>query len=281
MGILLLFALMTAPGSGVVIVPVANMHAAPSGDAELVSQAILGTTIGFSEDNGGWSKVRTPDDYTGWIQTTSLRRLRDGEAPYASVGRIAQVDNLFANLYREPDLTKHAPLLTVPFEARLDVVSEERKNDERWIEVRLPDGRNAWVQRGDVTFDLKPLNVESTIALAKRFLGLPYLWGGASAFGFDCSGFTQMLYRHMGVVIPRDSRPQAAWDKFRAVDIAALQPGDLLYFGSSLDKVTHTGMYIGGGEFIHATTHERPVVQISRLADPHWTKLLVACRRLK
>jgi cell wall-associated NlpC family hydrolase len=60
-----------------------------------------------------------------------------------------------------------------------------------------------------------------------------------------------------------------------------LKAGDLLYFGSSPDKITHTGMYIGNGEFIHDTTHDHPMVQISRLDDQPWTKLLVACRRAK
>jgi cell wall-associated NlpC family hydrolase len=60
-----------------------------------------------------------------------------------------------------------------------------------------------------------------------------------------------------------------------------LQPGDLLYFGESADKITHTGFYIGEGQFIHATTHEHPVIQISRVDDDPWTNLLVACRRWK
>jgi cell wall-associated NlpC family hydrolase len=55
----------------------------------------------------------------------------------------------------------------------------------------------------------------------------------------------------------------------------------LLFFGAGSGKITHTAMYIGGGEFIHATTHDHPVVQISRLDDPPWTRILVACRRIK
>jgi cell wall-associated NlpC family hydrolase len=60
-----------------------------------------------------------------------------------------------------------------------------------------------------------------------------------------------------------------------------LRAGDLLFFGAGSGKITHTAMYIGGGEFIHATTHDHPVVQISRLDDPPWTRILVACRRIK
>jgi cell wall-associated NlpC family hydrolase len=91
----------------------------------------------------------------------------------------------------------------------------------------------------------------------------------------------QMLCRRRGVIIPRDAAPQAAWDGAAPVTKDELRPGDLLYFGSSAGKITHTGMYIGEGQFIHATTHEHPVVQISRVDDPHWTRLLVAARRVK
>jgi cell wall-associated NlpC family hydrolase len=90
-----------------------------------------------------------------------------------------------------------------------------------------------------------------------------------------------MLFRQRGVTIPRDAGPQMRWEGFVKVERGELAAGDLVFFGASPEKITHTGMYIGGGEFIHATTWEKPVVQISRLDDPHWTALLVACRRLK
>jgi cell wall-associated NlpC family hydrolase len=81
--------------------------------------------------------------------------------------------------------------------------------------------------------------------------------------------------------MPRDADQQVAWSGLLAVERKDLQPGDLLYFGSSLNDVTHTGMYIGNGQFIHDTTHEQPGVQISTLDDQPWTKLLVAARRAK
>ena len=137
------------------------------------------------------------------------------------------------------------------------------------------------MQRGDVAFDAPPLTIPETIELAHRFLGLPYTWGGTSSYGYDCSGFTQMLLRRRGILMPRDAHPQAHWERMETVEPAALRPGDLLFFGEKGGRITHTGMYLGAGKFIHATAHERPVVQISELADPHWAGLLVASRRPK
>lgn len=282
MNFLLALVLMAPASPGAVVVrPVANMYSGPSEDADVVSQAICGASVVLVEEKNEWVKARTPDDYTGWMPLASLRRYGPNDHPYASTGKAAQVESPFANVYPEPDVTKHQPMLTLPFEARLEVVAERENDGGRWIEVRLPDERSAWIQRGDVDLNPRPRSVKETIDLAKRFLGLTYLWGGTSSFGFDCSGFTQMLVRRRGIVMPRDADLQAAWEGVGPVKRNQLRAGDLLFFGESPQKITHTGMYIGHGKFIHDTTHGHPGVQISRLADQPWTKLLVACRRLK
>ena len=260
--------------NAVVVRPVANMYSRPSEDADVVSQAIYGVNVGIMEQKDGWARIRTPDDYTGWAPLAALR-IAD---PYAASGRVAQVESLFAHIYREASVTRHAPLVTAPFEAKLEIAAER---DERWFEARLPDGRTGFVQRGDVVFDAQPLDIPATIELAKRFLGLPYTWGGTSSYGYDCSGLVQMLCRRRGVLLPRDAAPQSRWEGFAVVERKDLRPGDLLYFGSSIEKVSHTGMYIGEGKFINATTFQRPMVRIDDLSDAHWTRLLVGCRRPK
>lgn len=117
------------------------------------------------------------------------------------------------------------------------------------------------------------------VQFSHRFLGLPYTWGGTSSFGYDCSGFVQMLMRQRGYYIPRDADVQAAWSDFESVTVSDLRAGDLLFFGNK-DKITHTGMYIGNGKFIQATVHEHPVIQISSL-DKYWRSSLQAQRRVK
>lgn len=263
----------------VVTKPVVNMFAQPSADSEVVSQAIYGTGVLSLEKQGDWYKIRTADDYTGWVEVTGLKSLDAGS--YAPDGKAVHVSELSANLYREPDVTLHAPLLRLPWEARLELAPNNPENSTRWLQVRLVDGQLAWVQRGDVSEDTPPVGIPAMLELARHFLGATYTWGGRSSFGFDCSGFTQMLERQRGIEMPRDAGPQAAWSGVIPVERRSLQPGDLLFFGSSAARITHTGMYLGGGEFIHDTTHGHPGVQISRLDDMPWTKLLVAARRVQ
>lgn len=274
MSVLFAVAMLAAAGNAVVLEPVANMYARPTREADVVSQAIYGANVVVLEAQPGWLKVRTADDYTGWMAEASVK----AGPPYAGKGRVAEVENLFAHIYREASVTRHEPVVTVPFETRLEVAAEPADN-EGWLQVRLPDDRSGWVQRGDITLEPRRLSIEETLALAHRFLGLPYTWGGTSSYGYDCSGFTQMLCRRRGIFLPRDAGPQARWNGAGPVARNDVRAGDLLYFGASAEKITHTGMYLGDGKFIHATASGRPVVQISELAGPHWTSLLVAIRR--
>jgi len=262
--------------NAVVQQPVANMYSKPSEDADVVSQTIFGANLAVMEQKDGWAHIRTADEYLGW---TPLKALVVGPA-YASQGKVAEVRSLFAHIYREASVTKHAPIITVPFESKLEVIGEA-KDDARWVQVRLPDDRSGWIQAGDVSLASRKMSIAETLEFSKRFLGLPYTWGGTSSYGYDCSGFSQMLGRQRGISMPRDAQPQADWSGVIAVDRKDLKPGDLLYFGSSDKKITHTGIYLGDGKFINATTWQTPMVRIDDLNDPHWTTLLVACRRVK
>jgi gamma-D-glutamyl-L-lysine dipeptidyl-peptidase len=257
-------------------VPVANLFSAPSTDTDVVSQAIYDSEVAVLEQKDGFTHVRTPDSYTGWIRNEDLF-----PQPAALSAAFAQVRSLSANLYREPDVTRHAPLLTVPFETRLEIIPQAPPENEDYLRVRLLDQREAWIDRGDVDLTPRLLTIPESIDLAKRFLGITYTWGGRSSFGYDCSGFTQMLVRSRGIIMPRDADLQAAWSGVVPVERKHLKPGDLLFFGKAPDHITHTGMYIGKGHFIHDTTNGHPGVQISRLNDQPWTRLLVAARRVK
>jgi gamma-D-glutamyl-L-lysine dipeptidyl-peptidase len=263
----------------VVAKPVVNMYRSASAMSDVVSQALYGTGVLVLNREGGFCNIRTADDYTGWMAEADLVPLNG--KPYAPAGLAVRVTSLSANVYREPDTTTHAPLLNLPWESRLEPAEGKIDSTKRWLEVRLVGGDLAWVQQGDVGVPAQPVSIDAMLQLARRFIGITYTWGGVSSFGFDCSGFTQMLQRQHGIEMPRDARVQAAWSGSVTVDRKDLEPGDLLYFGSSPEHITHTGMYLGNGEFIHDTAHGHPGVQISRLDDMPWTQLLVSARRVK
>ncbi len=296
------------PRTAVVIKTVENIHQAPADTSGLVGQALLGTSIKVlaSERNAQgeeWLRIETPYTYRGmfhvlgllgaptetvaplWMIATSLRFLAEGQEPYASKGDVFKVTSLMANIYATDSVTARKPLTVAPIGVRLEAGS----CGERWCEITLPCGTKAWVQKGDgeiadAAAPQKRLSPQETVALAKRFLGLPYYWGGGSPFGLDCSGYVQLLYRLSGSDILLDAK-ETDLQKTRSRIVEVLpgeeQARDLIFFGKTRDNISHVGMMIGPDEFIHSTTHDRPMVQISNLRDPYWTRLYQAARREK
>jgi cell wall-associated NlpC family hydrolase len=275
------------PGTAVVIKNVENMHSASNDAVDVVSQALLGTNVKIlaSEKNAKgeeWFRIETPDTYQGWMIGTSLRPIGEGRKAYASEGNVFEVTSLLANIYSTDDVTERKPLTVAPIGAVLEVGN----CGERWCEVTLPCGTMAWVQKGDgeirdAAAPRKKLLPDETVALAKRFLGLPYYWGGGSPYGLDCSGYVQLLYRLSGIDILRDADIQMTKSGLVEVPAGQERTRDLIFFGKAKDKIGHVGMMISGEEFIHATTHDKPVVQISRLKDPYWQAIYQGARRPK
>ena len=118
-----------------------------------------------------------------------------------------------------------------------------------------------------------PSQYTGVVGIAMQYLGTPYVWGGASPGGFDCSGFVQFVYSQVGVSLPHHAADQFNYGTPVSED--ELEPGDLVFF----DGLGHVGIYIGGGEFIHAP-HTGDVVKISSLSDPWYSATYVGARRL-
>jgi cell wall-associated NlpC family hydrolase len=272
---------------GVVIKAVESMFSRAGEDAAVVSQAIIGTTVKIlrSENDaqgGEWYWIETPDTYQGWMRASAIRVMGPAQKPYASEGRVFEVSSLIAYVYEIKDVTEKSPLLLAPISAVLEV----GECGERWCAITLPGGVKGWVQKGDgelhdAGFQKPRLSPQEMANLARRFLGLPYFWGGVTPLGLDCSGFVQLIYRLGGIEILRDADIQMTKSGLSDVAPGQEKAGDLVFFGRSKEAIVHVGMMVNQEEFISATTWIRPEVQISKLSELHWKDLYQGARRPK
>lgn len=245
----------------VVSVSVANLRTQPGHPAELSTQATLGTPLHVLKRERGWYFVQTPDQYLGWVEG----------------GMLAFMDSLTFKKWQQSEkliYTQPYGLAYASPDAQTETVSDLvygdvltiRNQANDFFEVAFPDGRIAFVPAKDAikykewATSRQPTE-ENLVQSAKRLLGVPYLWGGTSFKGVDCSGFTKTVYFMNGLVLPRDASQQVnigeeidtknGWEKLRA--------GDLLFFGipakdNRPERVIHVGMWMGNQEFIQAAS---------------------------
>jgi cell wall-associated NlpC family hydrolase len=232
---------------------------------DLETQSLYGQRVVILEDQGDWLKVAvegqpTPRNalgYPGWIPR---RQLTFDTRLDAYTGKpFAQIRAKSTFLYNDRALSSR--FIELSYATRLPVVGRSANV----IEVATPDDGNKWIRASDATVYggvaaiPKPTG-EDLVRTAKTFLGVPYLWAGTSAFGFDCSGFTYIVHRANGVTIPRDtvSREELTHPLYGkpVENYGDLRPGDLAYFAyhNGTGAVHHVGMYIGDGKMIHAPT---------------------------
>jgi len=224
---------MVRPPQALVNRGVTDLRADPDDDAELVDQAHYGERFTLLSRDGDWFFAQGPDHYFGWLKVDHLDEV--GAPERRIIGVVA------ADVRSAP--TDAAPIIDrLPVGAPLAI--QERQ--AQWLRVSY-DG---WVAFRD-TVDVvqlpsrfpRPVDLLRT---AEGFLGTPYLWGGTTVDGIDCSGFTQLVYRLNGVGLDRDADQQAMEGR----SVGTARAGDLFFFGD--ERVTHVALATGEREFLHA-----------------------------
>jgi cell wall-associated NlpC family hydrolase len=253
---------------------------AMSADNLTQTQALFGGPVRIIGSQGDWDEVAVPGQatpknplgYPGWIPKDQLTTNDDFGRQLAD-RPFAQVDHATtAWLYKDPGL--HSKALRVSADTRLPELA--RTADA--VLVATPDRGPEWLGAQDVhvyrtATDIPAPTGADLVRYAEQYLGTPYLWGGRSGFGVDCSGFTSMVYEANGIAIPRDADAQALYGGGRRVDQADLQPGDLMYYADDGGKgsIYHVAMYIGGGRMIEAYDSATPVrITAARFGGDYW-----------
>ncbi len=272
---------------GIVAVSVAVMKTKPSHASELANQLLAGMVVKLLKKEGGWYYVQSLDDrYLGWMESDHLAlATREQVDAFAGAPRVV-VTSLFA-------LVREQPSADAPPVADLVVgdVLEATGPTGAWTSVRTADGRKGFVSGADATDyrawkasrAVTPEEIERT---ARRFMGVPYLWGGTSARGFDCSGFVKTVFRLNGLELQRDTDQQANQGAGVPLerDLALLRKGDVLFFGPrpGATRITHTGIYLGAGLFVHCSGRVRlnSFDPASPLYSDALLKRLVKARRM-
>lgn len=241
---------------GVVARNVVAMRAQPDGKAEQVTQGLIGQPIFVEGGQGDWLFVQNWDTYRAWVRADMVRML-DSDVPYASQGPVAVIRELLADVFSEP-LDRSEIITKATISAEMEVV----RSLDGWVELRLPGGRHGFIRKQDSKLVDKDYaqtiwlpEPRKLIETAMRFVGVPYLWGGTTPFGIDCSGFVQLIHRIHNVTLLRDAHMQASDARGVRVERSELAAGDLVFFGRKQDgqnKITHVGMMLDREQFIHS-----------------------------
>jgi cell wall-associated NlpC family hydrolase len=241
---------------------VINIRSKPKHSAELGTQGLLGMSLKVLDKKGDFYRVQTPDNYISWVDKGGITRMNTFEFNTWTQSEKILFTKNFGHVYA--DKNTNAPIISdITLGGLLQYISE----DTSFYEVKYPDNRIGYIKKEEATVYgswLKNLisTEENLEKIAKNFQGFPYLWGGTSSKGMDCSGFTKMVYLLNGFIIPRDASQQINAGKIvdTKLDFSDLQKGDLLFFGTKAteDKkqgVRHVGLWLGNHkmEFIHAS----------------------------
>ena len=267
------------------------MRQQPDYESALETQELMGTIVEIAAEKGYWREIESPQPYKAWATEKGLVEMSQQQIEEYKAAPKVLFAALYGHLYSKPS----ASSATICDLVGGDLLRFVRKKGA-WTEVMLPSGRTGWIRseflkkhagfisiaKGEGNANsISDNKMEEIIAEAEKLLGVPYLWGGMTAKGVDCSGLVRISYLMNGILLPRNASQQIFcgdkvpmeintlfWDEKarQTQEFAAemqqrvknLKRGDLVFFGTPASaergqRVTHVGIYIGNNHIIHSS----------------------------
>ncbi|MBE6217909.1 MAG: hypothetical protein E7124_07690 [Bacteroidales bacterium] len=279
------------------------MRAMPDYESALETQSLMGTIVEIVAEEGYWRQVNTPEPYTAWCTNLGLVEMTPEQINEYKAAPKYICTSMHSGVYASPALNARrlsdlsmGDLVRIVYSdgtsglrsTGTKAEGKKAKDDTKisrkgkFVEVMLPDGRKGWTSATDVAqfaewAEKQKITPDNIVNTAMQFEGTPYLWGGASSKGLDCSGLVRLTFFMNGHLLPRNASQQVLNGREIIMEcdhgvtpdsdrlhqemqkrITNLQPGDLVFFGTpetfwSKEKITHVGIYIGNGKIIHAS----------------------------
>lgn len=268
---------------GVVRTSHAPVYAMPSDRSEQVTEVLLGDEFRILKEKQGWVYGLIPIQmgYKGWIRKDHLIFHEKG-SPFYHKGDMVHVRDPSTTVLIADgtSMTIYAGTRLPLFDTNSPLSPLEMGGERGFYTVILPDGRYGKIKESSAIIegmefgrDVDPDEIIDTV----KFFGSSYRWGGMTEKGMDCSGFVYIIFRVNGIFLERDSIDQSRLGT--PVSIDDLAAGDLLFFQTRANKISHVGIYLGNGRFIHSSSRKGGVV-ISDLSDSFYRKRFVKAMRV-
>ena len=230
---------------------IATLRCEPKHSGEVATQALMGMPLRVMEKCGEWIRVQCPDNYIAYVPESSLIYMSQEQ-----LDSWKRQERYIVTVYDDQLVAEAKGDETVSDLVLGNILTAVTKKG-KWIQLSTPDGRTGWVRTSNVErFDKwaqQKLDLKKIEKTARRMMGSSYLWGGTSTKVTDCSGLVKVSYFSNGIILQRDASQQALTGK-KIADLHDAQLCDLLFFGNSATgRVTHVGLYLKDGKYIHCS----------------------------
>lgn len=269
--------------NAIVKLSLGSLRSHPAHASEMVTQALMGTPIFVVDSlNPDWLWAELPDGYVGWIPRASVWECGEECIETWRSSKRYVVTNPRGTFMVADTLNQFSVVTDLVCSA---ILQSTGFNSGSWFEMATPDGRIGFVAANDVcdfdSWKSVSFSVDRALNVVSTMVGSPYMWGGTSSKGVDCSGLVKTIFFDQAIILPRDASKQALVGEAVTLDIAALRPGDLLFYSPDTiaERVTHVAFYVGDSQIIHASGSVRRN-SIDPASDSYFVRKILGARRM-